>query len=212
MASLVDLTQENEENDSDNGHHQPSPQELALQGQRQQHLIRIRIDMCPVAKPSIRFGPGRQARGRGQRSHPILYRRYVETDVMQQMEQLRNACITAAQTQGITIIPRDQPCIVKAWFFTKRPKDEFVSKRRDNGLREDAKTDENTIVPIKPDVDNYGKFLLDSLKGALYEDDAQVVSLHMYKCRDSEGECNGRMMIECSLLDEAARDEFFPNW
>jgi hypothetical protein len=92
MASLVDLTQENEENDSDNGH-QPSPQELALQGQRQQHLIRIRIDMCPVAKPSIRFGPGRQARGRGQRSHPILYRRYVETDVMQQMEQLRNACI-----------------------------------------------------------------------------------------------------------------------
>ena len=208
MSALVDLTQEN---DADNGNHSLSPQELALQNQRQQHLLRIRIDMCPVSKPSVRFGPGR-GRGSGQWANPIFYRRYIDNDVMEKMEELRACCITAAQSQGITIIPRTEACIVKAWFFTRRPNNDFVGRQRNNPLTEEAKRVPNTIVPIKPDVDNYGKFLMDSLTGALFEDDAQVVALHMYKLRDNEGQCNGRMQIECSLLDDAARDLLFPNW
>ena len=53
----------------------------------------------------------------------------------------------------------------------------------------------NTIVPVKPDVDNVAKLLLDCLSGILYVDDAQVVDLHIFKLRDNEGLCTGRVGI-----------------
>jgi Holliday junction resolvase RusA-like endonuclease len=65
---------------------------------------------------------------------------------------------------------------------------------------------------MKPDVDNFGKFLLDSLTDAVFVDNAQVVALHMYKLRDNKGMCNGRMQIECSLVDEEAWQIIVPNW
>ena len=212
MSAVVDLREENDGNNNDHG--PPAAQLLAeqhLEQQRQQHHVRLRIDMCHVSKPSVRFGPGR-GRGSGQWAIPLIYPRYVDSDVMDKMEELRNACILGAQTQGVTIIPRSKPCIVKAWFFQRRPLFDFVGRQRNNPLTEEAKRVPNTIVAIKPNVDNYGKFLLDSLTGALFEDDAQVVALHMYKCRDNEGECYGRMQIECSLLNDAARALIFPNW
>jgi Endodeoxyribonuclease RusA len=202
MSAVVDLTHEND----DNGDVPPYPVPEILRHQIQQHHVRIRVDMCPVSKPSVRFGPGRGTRGPG-----MLFRRYFDTDVSQKIEQLRNACIASREVQGIAIIPRQQCCIVKAWFFMKRPNDDFRGRVRGPGrLKEESTTYEETIVPVKPDVDNFGKFLLDSLTGALFVDDAQVVALHMYKLRDNEGMCNGRMQIECSLVDEA--QIIVPNW
>ena len=52
------------------------------------------------------------------------------------------------------------------------------------------------MVPVKPDVDNLSKFLLDALTGVLFEDDAQVVDLHMFKIRDSVGLCNGLVALD----------------
>jgi Holliday junction resolvase RusA-like endonuclease len=49
---------------------------------------------------------------------------------------------------------------------------------------------------VKPDVDNFAKFLLDSLTGALFVDDAQVVVLHMYKLHVTTREC---VMAGCRL-------------
>ena len=66
-------------------------------------------------------------------------------------------------------------------------------------------TDSQTVVAIKPDTDNMGKFLLDALTGALYEDDSQVVDLHMFKLRDNDGLCNGKVAIEvCTWKKTAA--------
>lgn len=209
MSSVVDLTQENDDNYNCQSPHAPH---ISISTQPR-HLIRIKVDMCPVSKPSIRFGPGRGRGGGGGRGGATIYRRYVDTAVTCQMKKLRDICHTALNGEGLTILPRQQPCILKAWFFMRRPEEDFVCRRRGPGrLREEASSDGNTIVAIKPDVDNYGKFLLDSLKGALFEDDAQVVALQMYKLRDNEGMCNGRMMIECSSLDDAAMDSIIPGW
>jgi Endodeoxyribonuclease RusA len=129
------------------------------------------------------------------------------------MEQLQNACIASREVQGIAIIPRHQCCIVKAWFFMKILNDDFRGRVRGPGrLKEESTTYEETIVPVKPNVHNFGKFLLDSLTGALFVDDASVVALHMYKLRNNEGMCNGRMQIECSLVNQGARQIIVPNW
>ena len=69
----------------------------------------------------------------------------------------------------------------------------------------------NTIVPVKPDTDNLCKFLLDSLTGVLFEDDAQVVEVHLYKLRDNEGLCEGRMHIECGVC-ELLPGDILPDW
>jgi hypothetical protein len=77
----------------------------------------------------------------------------------------------------------------------KRPNDDFRGRVRGPGrLKEESTTYEETIVPVKPDVDNFG---------ALFVDNAQVVALHMYKLRDNKGMCNGRMQIECSIAVRA---------
>jgi Endodeoxyribonuclease RusA len=129
------------------------------------------------------------------------------------MEQLRNACIASREVQGMAIIPREQCCIVKAWFFMKRPNDDFRGRVKGPGrLKEESTSHEETMVPVKPDVDNFRKFLLDSLTGALLVDDAQVVALYMYKLKDNEGMCNDRMQMECSPVEKEARQILVPNW
>lgn len=51
-------------------------------------------------------------------------------------------------------------------------------------------------VPVKPDIDNLAKFVLDSCNKVLYNDDSQVVLLLLVKLRDDVGDCNGRTVIE----------------
>lgn len=172
------------------------PRNSALQ------LTRIRIDMCPFPKPSVRWGSGRGG--------PV--RRYFDASTTQKLNQLRQAAAAAANNQNVTMISRNQPVRIKAWFFLKRPAEDFVSRIRDASRIRGGPNTQNTVVPVTPDVDNCGKFLLDALKGTLYEDDAQVVMLELYKLRDCEGACNGRMQIECSLLDETSVASMIPSW
>lgn len=39
---------------------------------------------------------------------------------------------------------------------------------------------------IKPDCDNIGKTILDALNGIAYEDDIQIIALHVYKLYGAE--------------------------
>lgn len=206
MSEVVDLTEESND-DFDHGQEtDPGPPAPPINPPIP--TLRIHVDMCPISKPSIRFGPGRGGGGRAGN----FYRRYVENDVVAKMGLLREICRSAASAHGMPIIPRNQPVSIKAWFFLKRPAEDFTSRRRAVGrLREEALSVANTVVPVKPDVDNFAKFLLDSLTGGLFVDDAQVVTLHMYKLRDNEGLCNGRMQIECTLFHQSL-ESILPGW
>lgn len=163
------------------------------------YVTNIEIDMAPVAKPSIRHGPGRGG----------AIRTYQDNEVVAQMNQVRQLCTAARIEQGVPIIPSGIPVTLTAWMYMRRPNEDFISRRRVEGrLKPEAMTPANTIVPITPDIDNYAKFLLDALTGALYEDDCQVVELHIYKSRDSRGLCNGGMKIQCSRIPEAMLEHF----
>ncbi len=89
----------------------------------------------------------------------------------------------------------------------KRPKSDFINRQRVAGrLKPSALADAGTIVAVKADIDNLAKFGLDGLKNALYNDDAQVVELHLFKLRDSEGECRGRMAIKCCPMNKTSQE------
>ena len=96
------------------------------------------------------------------------------------------------------MLSRNIPIVVKVWCFLKRPKEDFIGRRRAAGNLRLAAVEKDTVVAIKPDVDNLAKFVLDSLTGVLFADDAQIVDLHMYKLRDSHGLCEGRVAIHVS--------------
>ena len=121
------------------------------------------------------------------------------------MAEFKNFAIDAAIRQGFQPIPRNQPVEMKAWFFLRRPASDFTSRRRGmENLKQTARADSQTIMAVKPDTDNMGKFLLDALTGTLYEDDSQVVELHMFKLRDNDGLCNGKVAIEVGVSKKTA--------
>ena len=76
-------------------------------------------------------------------------------------------------------------------FRTKRPKKDFIGGRPGAGRLRCGVAPNQLYPPSRIDVDNLAKFVLDSLNGLLYADDRQVVSLHVTKVRDDDGECKG---------------------
>ena len=68
------------------------------------------------------------------------------------------------------------------------------------------------MAPVKPDIDNLAKFLLDALTGVLFEDDAQVVELQVFKLRDSVGLCNGRVAVYVQVVSNRTPAEIMTNF
>ena len=128
---------------------------------------------------------------------------YINNHVKTKMVEVKELLLRESRARGFSMIPRKTPVSVKAWFFTRRPDSDFTSRVRARGLTEKAKTDECTMVAVKPDTDNMCKFLLDAMTGAIYQDDSQVVELHVLKMRDSEGLCLGKMAIEVTVIHQA---------
>ena len=175
MAEVIDLT-----------HGEPDPPTT----------LKMWLDVCPMAKPSVRYGPGRGG----------AFRFYYNHRVQAAMQDLRNAVMDEMTRLGMDEYPRNQPLSLKVWFFLKRPKSDFINRQRVAGrLKPSALAEAGTIVAVKADIDNLAKFVLDSLKHSIYSDDAQVVELHMFKLRDSEGLCSGRMAIQCSPMDTTSQ-------
>lgn len=168
MAEVVDLTD-------------------SLQDDSTSTELKLWIPMCPLAKPSVSCGPGRG----GPKG---WFRACIDNGVKKRMAEFKAFVSAAAAARGFQLFPRNQPVQMIVWFFLRRPTGEFVSRTRGpHRLKESAAA--ATMAPVKPDVDNLGKFLLDTLTGVLFEDDAQVVDLHMHKLRDNEGLCEGRVAI-----------------
>ena len=68
--------------------------------------------------------------------------------------------------------PIEGPIEIDFKFFLKRPKSHYRSVKKKFVLKEEEVS--NCLQIKKPDIDNLIKFVLDSLNGHLYKDDAQV--------------------------------------
>ena len=100
-------------------------------------------------------------------------------------------------TQQGVLFPVTVPVAVKLTFYMKRPNSDFRGSRTGGFLRAMAPI----VKPIRPDIDNLAKFMLDVLNGVVFEDDRQVVKLVVLKLQDSNGLCQGRTMVEVSEFD-----------
>lgn len=65
-----------------------------------------------------------------------------------------------------------------------------------------TKREEGKLVCSKPDLDNTAKLVLDALNGTAWNDDSQVVQLHVIrKCRGPKG-AKASIYIEVTYLDD----------
>ena len=113
------------------------------------------------------------------------------------MKALTQFVQAACQSNGFKMIPAGVPVEMKIWCLLRRPDEDFVGRQRGIGrLRPEAMSLDNTLVAIKPDTDNLAKFILDGVTKVLYEDDSQIVDLHICKMRDNGGLCNGRVALQ----------------
>ena len=90
-------------------------------------------------------------------------------------------------------------------FRRKRPKNHFVSGKPGPGrMRSDAPKE---ISPISSDIDNLAKFVLDAMNGLLYDDDKQIVSLHVTKLLDNEDPWEGSTEVYVRSIAEGDMDD-----
>ena len=86
-------------------------------------------------------------------------------------------------------------------FHLPRPKRHFVGSKPGPGRMRPSSP--GYLHSTRSDVDNLAKFVLDSLNKLLYNDDRQVVSLHVVKILDSKGNCDGATEILIQSFQEA---------
>ena len=95
------------------------------------------------------------------------------------------------------LFPADTSLAATLVFRIKRPLGDFVGNKRSADRLRPFQHDtlKTALAPLHPpvrvDVDNVAKFVLDSLNELVYEDDRQIVSLECIKMRDSEEDCLG---------------------
>jgi Holliday junction resolvase RusA-like endonuclease len=185
---------------------QPQHQEILVLGdtsseeQDKSEFFELRIPMAPCPKPSICYGPGRKSpSGKFQQ-----WRTYLPNPTRKKMNEFKAYVQAGAQSAGFSIIRRQLPVHVSIWCFLRRPDEDFVNRQRGAGRLKSTSVDNNTLVAIKPDTDNMAKFILDAIKGVLYEDDAQIVELHIYKLRDNIGTCEGQVAIRVGQCTRTA--------
>ena len=109
------------------------------------------------------------------------------------MEFLSTAGKESNLRPAIPIFSSEVPLAMTVVFRMRRPNIHFVgSKREPDRLRETAP---DMLSSQKQDVDNLAKFVMDSMNGILYEDDKQVISLHVTKLVDNEMFSDGSIYV-----------------
>lgn len=91
----------------------------------------------------------------------------------------------------------------------KRPRNHFVnSKPGPDRLKESSPPQLSTI---RTDVDNLTKFVLDSMNGILYDDDRQIMTIHVTKLLDNEDLCMGSTEIHLRPLEDGDLESILTN-
>jgi hypothetical protein len=91
----------------------------------------------------------------------------------------------------------DQKVYARLVCWIRRPDNHFIASNRGPGRVQARFQDQMASLPHNSlDVDNLAKFVLDAMKGLLYTDDSQVVTLKSVKLHDNIGSCNGRTELQ----------------
>lgn len=77
--------------------------------------------------------------------------------------------------------PFEGAVIVTIDFYLKRPKGHYGTGRNKDRLKPSAPTKHIK----KPDIDNFGKLVIDALTGLFYVDDSQIIELNISKQYDN---------------------------
>ena len=94
--------------------------------------------------------------------------------------------------EGQILFPSNLPIEVDITFYMLPPKTHFVGSNREQGQLKQGAVD---LWPSRPDIDNLDKFILDSLQGFLFDNDAQVVEQHICKVYDHQPPYLGRTKV-----------------
>ena len=96
-------------------------------------------------------------------------------------------------TQSGLHFDKGVPVEITIKLYTGRPNNDFKGSKREWGR---LKRMLSLFCPICPDIDNLAKFGIDGLNGLICFDDSQVIKLVTYKLLNSEGECEGRTLVQ----------------
>ena len=157
-----------------------------LTGDVSMEVHQIYVPGKPIPKPSAKWGPGRGQRGHWYQSSSNAKNKVREA-ILDKLPLAKHGPIFAI----------NEPVCITVWFLLARPEDDFKSKSR---LRKILTKTARAMLfaPIKPDLDNMLKYVLDACSGCLYADDRQVVKIEAYKQRDNHDICHGGTVIQIS--------------
>lgn len=111
-----------------------------------------------------------------------------------------NMNMTMDHNDDTPLFDATENLVITIIFRMKRPKSHFVNNKPGPGrLKKKAPSQ---LSPIRTDVDNLAKFVLDSMNGVLYEDDRQITSIHATKILDDADLCEGSTEIYIRSINE----------
>lgn len=144
---------------------------------------------------------------------PRFYRGVAVNKADKRIVAFRNSARMDLQRQGVSNFPvmGEVPVVLEIWFCMRLPNTAFVNGDRQRLRGGRATAGVCHYRPIKPDVDNFLKFVLDGLKGVAFPDDKWVVGVTCYKCDDTTPPYTGKTMC---LLKSATQGVMkpIPDW
>ena len=115
------------------------------------------------------------------------------------------AAFKARIRDGISSSPifnSNQPVSVHIKFYMRRPNSHFKKSSR----LEELKARLPFAHVVHPDIDNLAKFVLDGMNKLVYYNGKQIAKLVFHKLFDSEGDCNGRTVVEVLPFEDGRVD------
>jgi Holliday junction resolvase RusA-like endonuclease len=144
----------------------------------------------------------RHRTSRGHMYNPSLKYQNSFQDVVEKLLFSRKGetSIDQAFPLAAPIFSAEESLVMTIIFRMKRPKNHFVNnKPGPERLKHGAPPQTSTI---RTDVDNLTKFVLDSMNQVLYEDDRQIMSIHVTKLLDNDGVCGGSTEVYLRSIEE----------
>lgn len=97
--------------------------------------------------------------------------------------------------------------LVKVKFMCRRPNSDFKNETRGPGRLRAIVATRSKEYPLKGDLDNFIKLILDALNKVVYPDDKAICAIIAVKVYDNEGDCNGATQVLIRKIGEEDANE-----